>query len=256
MSAIPVGLQLFSVRGECQNDLANALKCVADIGYVGAEPWGYGGDKLEWLGHPAADIRKMFDDNGLSCMGIHLQTNALLGDNLKRTAEFNQILGNQFLIIAGDKARMSTRDTVMELAGILNTACAALKPEGLFVGYHAHPFDFEDFGDVVAWDLLFASTCDNVIMQVDVGNSARGGADPIRLLGQFPGRARSVHLKDFGGPEGSVIGEGTLDWPTIFRLCETVQKTERYVVEECGPNGLGFDVPARAFRNLQGMGKA
>ena len=30
---IPIGLQLFSVRGECVKDLPATLKAVADIGY-------------------------------------------------------------------------------------------------------------------------------------------------------------------------------------------------------------------------------
>ncbi len=47
---IPIGLQLFSVRGECSKDLPATIKAVSDIGYVGVEPWGYGGDKLEWMG--------------------------------------------------------------------------------------------------------------------------------------------------------------------------------------------------------------
>src|SRR5438067_11498709 len=108
MPNIPIGLQLYSVRGECSNDLPNTLKKVAEIGYEAVEPWGYGGDSLEWMGHSAQDIRKMLDDNGIRCCGIHLQTNALQGDNVQRTVELNQILGNRFLIIAMDKERMTS----------------------------------------------------------------------------------------------------------------------------------------------------
>ena len=117
---IPIGLQLFSVRGECSKDLPATLKAVKEIGYVGAEPWGYGGDKLEWMGWAVKDVRKMFDDNCLKCCGIHLSTGALLGDNLSRTIELNQELGNKFLIIAADSQRMKAVDTIMELADILN----------------------------------------------------------------------------------------------------------------------------------------
>ena len=66
---VPVGLQLFSVRGECQKDLPAALRAVADLGYAAAEPWGYSGEALEWMGWPVRDIRKMYDDAGLqSCI--------------------------------------------------------------------------------------------------------------------------------------------------------------------------------------------
>ena len=142
MARIPVGLQLFSVRGECSKDLPATLKAVAGLGYVAVEPWGYGGDKLEWMGHAPKAIRTMLDDNGLACCGIHLGTGALLGDNLARTIELNQALGNRFLIIAADKPRMSSLDGFKELAGILDGTAAKLKPLGMSTGYHAHPFDF------------------------------------------------------------------------------------------------------------------
>ena len=88
MAKIPIGLQLYSVRGEVSKDLPATLKSVAGLGYVGVEPWGYGGDKLEWMGHAPKDIRRMLDDNGLKCCGIHLATGALLGDNMNRTILF------------------------------------------------------------------------------------------------------------------------------------------------------------------------
>ncbi len=252
---IPIGLQLFSVRGECEKDLPAALKAVADCGYAGAEPWGYDGSSLEWKGHHCRDIRRLYDDNGLACCGIHLSTGALLGDNLSRTIEFNRTLGNPFLIVAMDKQRMSSVEGINELAGILNDAAENLRVEQMFTGYHAHGFDFATVGGRIAWDLLFENTRPEVIMQMDIGNCAGGGGDPLGTLLRFPQRARSVHLKDYGGPEDSVIGEGQADWPEIFRVCETMQNTEWYVVEEGSRDGLGFDIPRRSREALRRMGK-
>ena len=255
MAKIPIGLQLYSVRGEVQKDLAACLKSVAGLGYVAVEPWGYNGDKLEWMGHTPKDIRTMLDDNGLKCCGIHLGTVALLGDNLARTIELNKVLGNDFLIVAADKPRMSSRAGIAELAGILNDTAEKLKAQGMATGYHAHGFDFEKVEGEIAWDILFGSTRQDVIMQMDIGNCANGGGDPVGTLRKFPGRARSMHLKDYGGGPGSVIGEGKADWPVIFELCETIQPTEWYVVEEGGADGLGFDVSKRSLEALRRMGK-
>jgi sugar phosphate isomerase/epimerase len=254
MGSIPIGLQLFSVRGECQKDLAATLESVADIGYVGAEPWGYAGDVLEWMGHSADAIRAMYDDNGLTCCGIHLATVALM-DNLPRTVEFNKILGNNFLIIAADKQRMSSLETIEELAGILNAAAGIVADEGMYVGYHAHGFDFEVVEGQTAWEHLFGQTDDDVIMQMDIGNCAGGGGDPIAMLRKFPNRARSLHLKDYGGAPDSVIGEGEADWDTIWDLVENNQNTEWFVVEEGGREGLGFDICKRSLEALRAMGK-
>ncbi len=252
---VPVGLQLYAVRGECTRSLPATLEAVARLGYRGAEPWGYAGDAAAWLGVPAAELRRQFDDAGLACCGMHVATGALQGDNLQRTVELNQTLGNRFLIVAGDKARMSTMAGIRELAGILNDAAARLAPLGLLCGYHAHPFDFVTVDGEQAWYHLFRLTRPEVVMQLDIGNAAVGGGDPVAILKAFPGRARSLHLKDYGKP-GCVIGGGLADWPEIFRLCDAAQPVEWYVVEEGGPDGCGFDIPGRSLAALKAMGRA
>jgi sugar phosphate isomerase/epimerase len=254
--SIPIGLQLFSVRGEVEADLPATLKSVAEIGYAGAEPWGYNGESLAWKGHTADAIRAMYDDNGLKCCGIHLTTDALRGENLAHSIAFNRTLGNRFLIIAMDQKRMTSSAGVAELTAILNEASEKLAAEGMFAGYHAHGFDAALLEDGrIAWDALFSATRPEVIMQMDIGNYAGGGGDPIGTLRRFPNRARSVHLKEYGGAPDAVIGEGTADWPEVFRLCETEQNTEWYVVEEGGPDGFGFDVCRRSLEALRKMGK-
>jgi sugar phosphate isomerase/epimerase len=251
---IPIGLQLYAVRGACGRSLPETLKSVARIGYAGAEPWGYDGSTLSWHGHSPSDIRRMFDDHGLTCCGFHIATDALLGDNLKRTVELNRVLGNRLLIVAWDKPRMSSRAGILELAGILNDAATNVAAEGMLTGYHAHGFDFARVDGEIAWDVLFCNTRAEVIMQLDTGNCAAGGGDPIATLRKFPNRARSVHLKEFGGPSGSVIGEGKIAWPTVFELCRTTQNTEWYVVEEGDEHGSAFDIPRRSLRALRRMG--
>ncbi len=249
---IPVGLQLFSVREEVAKDIPATLKAIADIGYTAAEPWGYNGERLEWQGWKPADLRKVYDDHGLKCCGMHLRTEALMGDNLQRTIELNQTLGNRFLIIAADKGRMSSVDTIMELAGILNDVSEKLKPVNMLTGYHAHPFDFDIVEGQTAWERLFDNTKDDVVMQIDIANTMNGDGDPVAMLRKYPGRAKSVHLREKG--EGNVvIGEGEADWETIFELCETRHHPEWYVVEE--GSGEGFDVPRRSFEALKKFGK-
>jgi sugar phosphate isomerase/epimerase len=251
MTRARIGLQLFSVRGECQRSLPATLKETARIGYEGVELWGYMGDSLAWMSRSAAAIRSMCDDVGIACCGIHLSTAAMLGDHLTRTLEFSRILGARFLIVAIDHQRMSTRTGVRELAGILNDAAAKLAPHGMFTGYHAHPSDFVRVDGEVAWEALFRETAPSLIMQLDIGNTMRGGGDPVALLKRFPQRARTLHISDFGGAEDSAAGEGKADWAGIFGSCGTARTTEWYVVEQGGTEGIGFDIPRRSFAWLR-----
>lgn len=253
MAASAIGLQLYSVRGECEKDLPATLKAVAEIGYVGVEPYGYGGDTMVWQGHGAEDIRAMLDDLGLICCGIHLRTDALLGDNLARTIDFNQILGNRFLIIAADGPRMKSLSGIAELAGILNEAAGKLKEHGMATGYHAHAFDAEDVEGTPAWFRLFGQVAPEVVMQMDVGNYLSGGGDPIAAMRAFPNRACTVHVKDRNAPENGAIGQGEAPVVEFLELCARLHETEWYVVEECAPGGLGFEVVQRAYTALLGL---
>ena len=255
MTTPNVGLQLYSVRGECEKDLPATLKAVADIGYAGVEPYGYGGDAMVWQGHDAGEIRAMLNDLGLICCGIHLRTEALLGDNLARTIEFNHLLGNRFLIVAGDAPRMKTFEGIAELARILDDAAAACGDHGMFTGYHAHPFDAELVDGVPAWFRLFEQVAPEVIMQMDVGNYFRGGGDPIAAMRAFPKRARTVHVKDTNAPVNGAIGQGEAPVVEFLALCKDLHETEWYVIEECDPGGLGFEAPERAFAALAELRK-
>lgn len=255
MSAARVGLELFSVRAECTRDLRATLRTVASLGYEGVEPWGYDGSDVSWLGYDGLEIRRMLDEAGLACCGMHVEPRAVEGERLARAVGLSAILGNRCIIVAADKARMSSLAGIAELAGILNHAAERVARHGMYVGYHAHPFDFERVEGKVAWYELFGKTVPDVVMQMDNGNCARGGGDPLDALRAFPGRARTVHLKEHGGPPGSVIGEGAMDWAETFRLCETLHRTEWYIVEEGEAQGAGFDVCRRSREALRRMGK-
>jgi sugar phosphate isomerase/epimerase len=255
MSTARIGLQLYSVREECKRDLKRTVEMAGSLGYDGVEPWGYDGSDTSWLGHDGLELRRMLDATKLACCGMHVATQALEPGRLSRTVGLSLILGNPFIVVAADKARMSSAAGIAELAGILNRAADLAAPHGLRVGFHAHGFDFARVEGKVAWYTLFGQLVPEVVMQLDNGNCASGGGDPLDVLRSFPGRARTVHLKEHGGPPGSVIGEGSMNWPETFRLCETLHATEWYVVEEGEQEGSGFDVCRRSREALRRMGK-
>src|SRR5574340_1781866 len=89
---IPIGLQLYSVREDCAKDLPGVIQAVGKMGYQGVEFAGY-------HGRNAKDLRKLLDDNGLRCGGTHTALNTLTGDAFQGTVEFNQTLGNRYLIV-------------------------------------------------------------------------------------------------------------------------------------------------------------
>lgn len=242
---IPVGLQLYSLRNECAKDLPGMLTAVSKIGYKGVEFAGY-------HGRSAKDLRKLLDDNGLVACGTHTPYESVLGDKLKETMEFNQVIGNKFLIVPWMTGK--TKQEWLDKAKLFNELADKVKVQGMSVGYHAHSHDFEKFDGVSAWDLFFGNTKADVIMQLDTSNCCDGGADPVAVLKKYPGRVKSIHIKANGGGPEAVYGEDKVDWKSVFAFCETKGKTQWYVVEhETSKNPL--DAVTRSFAALKQMGK-
>ena len=222
---IPIGVQVYSVRELAAKDTGAMLKAIGEIGYKGVEYAGY-------YGHKAEELRKMQDDNGLVCCGTHTGVETLIGDEFKKTVEYNKILGNKFLIVpAGLEHALETRDGARMTAYLFNELADKAAEHGMLVGYHAHAGDLKTVDNTTPWDRFFSQTKKEVVMQLDTGNCHHGGADPVEVLKRYPGRATTVHVKTFGGNSDTVIGDDDTDWAGVFELCESTGGTEWYIVE-------------------------
>ena len=223
---IPVALQLYSVRGECEKDLPATLNAVGKMGYKAVEFAGY-------YKRDAKTLRKLLDDAGLKCCGTHTALDTLLGDKLAPTIEFNQTIGNKFLIVPSLSGKYTkTREGWADAAKIFNELSDKVQPQGLRVGYHNHTIEFKELEGEMPWDTFFGHTKKEVIMQFDTGNAMIGGGDATVFLKKYPGRAASVHVKPFSKKKGNALmGEDELPWKEIFRLCENGGGTEWYVIE-------------------------
>jgi len=225
MSRIPIALQLYSVREDCERDLSGTLAAVAKMGYEGVEFAGY-------YGRSARELRAMVDDLGLAVVGTHIGLDTLLGDQLQETVAFNRELGNRFLIVPGlPPERRSSRQAWLETARIFGQIAAELDQEGMFVGYHNHHIEFQPLDGELPWDTFFGNTPPEVVMQLDTGNALHGGVDPVPFLTRYPGRALTVHLKAYSAANPqALIGDDEVPWQKVFDLCETKGGTQWYIV--------------------------
>lgn len=230
MERMPVALQLWSVREDCARDLAGTLEAVAEMGYDGVEFAGYHG----WS---AGRLRDLLGDLGLHVAGSHVGIGTLIEEELERSIDFNRELGNRFLIVpALPEEMMGSREAWLKVAGILNGVAERLRPEGMRTGYHNHQVEFQGISGELPWDLVMGSTVDDVVMQFDVGNAMLGGVsaeDVFGFMRRFPGRARTVHLKEYSSVDGeALLGEGETPLREFMGLCESVGGTEWFIVEQ------------------------
>jgi sugar phosphate isomerase/epimerase len=221
---IPIGLELYSVRTLIPKDFPGTIEAIGKMGYQGVEFAGYHG----WDRKPK-ELRKLLDENGLKCCGVHTHLPTLEGDYLKKTADLHTILGNKFLICPS----LSAKDAAgwEELAKKFNDIALRAREFGMLVGYHSHASDFKNYGGKTSWEIFFDNTNPEVVHQLDTGNTLDGGGDPLALIKKYPGRTKTTHIKEHGGPANAALGEGTIDWKTMLQAYESVGGTEWYIVE-------------------------
>ncbi len=247
---IPIGFQLYTVRGEFDRDVPGTLKAIGQIGYQGVEFWGYAGTPEVYQKYSATQLRKLLDENGLKCCGMHVTLDAFADKNLKQTIENSHTLGGEYVNLAMAPEKMKSEAGIAELAELLNKTSDKLREAKLVAGYHCHGFDFAKINGRFAWEILFKQTKPAVNMQLDVGNCLSGGGDPIAMLKEFPGRTRTTHIKEHE--------DKTFDSPfykEIFQLLETTAGTKWYIVEMGSQDGTGFEVPKEALAKLRKLGK-
>ncbi len=231
MSAIPIGLELYSVRREFAKDPDGTLAAVKAMGYTG----------VEFAGPPAlsgAELRGLLDKHGLVCCGWHTPYDAVQDATLAATVALNRTVGNTAVIVPGLPGELTrTRADWLKVARFFNSLAERLAGEGMATGYHNHTAEFAPLEGEAPWDVLFANTDLRVIMQLDTGNALCGGGDCAAILARYPGRAVTVHLKPYrvGGTheEGfrPLIGDDSVPWQKVFRLCRGEAGTRWFIVE-------------------------
>ncbi len=207
------------------------LKEVSKIGYDGIEFAGY-------YNKSPQELKKMLDDLNLKVAGTHLGINTLLGDELKKTVEFNQILGNKYLIVPGLPEEMrSSNAKWLETAKLFNQISYEVGKAGLYVGYHNHHIEFEKKeGNETPFDVFFQNTDTRVLMQFDVGNAMHAGItndDVSKIIKSYPKRALTIHAKEYSSKnDKALVGEREVNWRDFIKLCSSIGDTEWYIIEQ------------------------
>ena len=250
--------QIWPFREYFGADMAGTLERIADSGFVGVElcRWYNWTDMFDkWA---AEDILAACQRVGIQVVSSHVSYPMIFEENLDELARFCHTVGMKYAIVAAvQEEQMGSREAILGVAALFNAAAEALKPEGIRIGYHNHDFDFkplpEDGG--LPWDVFFDNTDPEVVMQIDIGNALQGGADPIRYLKKYPGRARLVHLKEYAAdkPPGA-IGDGEVNWKDVREVCEELHQPDWYIIEQEEKEYDPWVSAIRSLDYLRGMG--
>lgn len=250
--AIPVALQLYTVRDEAARDFAGTLDAVAAMGYTAVELAGYGGMEV-------VALRAKLGSLGLAVAGSHVAWPRLEGE-LSRVMEECHMLRCQHVVCPALPSTLRTAkgyQAVAEQFAAIGQTCAANE---LTFCYHNHAWEFEtEIDGTNAYDWLLTHTDRaRVQFELDAFWVVKAGRNPADYLSRFAGRFPLVHLKDISDDARETfapVGAGKLDFAPIFGTAESTG-TAWYIVEQDKADGPALDAARLSLDNLRAMGKA
>jgi len=264
-----VGVQLFSVPKALDTDFAGTIKMLANIGYkevelFGPYPFSTQAAKDSWrpigeslgfkgsgfFGHSVKDVKAVLSQNDMSAPSMHSDLDTLQ-NAMGKLAEAAHVLGSTYVVLPAipqDKRR--TLDDYKKMAEIFNSIGENAKKAGVRFCYHNHGYGLkEKNGQVPLRVLLDHTDASLVFLEMDLFWTTAGGADPVSLFNQYPGRYRMVHVKDmtkkvhFSGdgddpkewvellPYMTSAGSGALDLKTILTAASR-RGVDHFIVEQ------------------------
>jgi sugar phosphate isomerase/epimerase len=243
-----VGVQLYSLRDDARRDLERTIAQIAAAGYHDVELLG----SMNNFDMPPAKLRAILDRNGLRAPSTHVGGNAL--DDLSRQLDDAQTLGHAYVVVASlPIAGERTLDEYRRWADKLNEAGRKSRERGVWIGFHNHASDFVAVGGDVTYDVLAARIDPSVVrLQLDTGNLAMAGRDPIEYMKRFGERYWSFHIKDvprLRAESDTELGKGIIDFRTLLRSIDRIDEKHLFVEQETYP-GAPLESIQRDFSYL------
>ncbi len=242
MTKLPIGLQLYSIRGDMEKDFFGTLKKVKEMGY----------DAVEFAGlfdKDPAEIKAKCGELGLEPISAHVGMPVLLPD-IEGVVKMYSDIGCKFIAIPWANAETDLPGGTNYgnfLANVKKVAEVAHK-FGITLCYHNHDFEFEKVDGVYKLDRLYADTTpDELQTQLDTCWVRVGGEDPANFVKKYTGRAPMVHIKDY-------VGEKNANMYELIDGGEVKEKKEEAKPFELRPVGYGVQDVASIIKAAEEAG--
>ena len=240
-----IGLELYSVRREMAKDFDGTLAAIRRIGYTDVELlWSFNN-----FGKSPAEVKAALQREGLRAPSAHLSPTAILV-GWERRLEIARTLGHDYLIVPSLTADTSrTLDDWRDWADKFNAAGAVARRAGIWLAFHNEPDHVKPIDGQIPYDLFLQRTDPSVVRhQLDFGNMALGGGDPMRYLERYRDRYWSFHIKDVVADRSkdTELGTGVLDLRRLISAIQNADAKPCYVEQEGSADSL-----ASARRNFE-----
>ncbi len=219
-----IGLQLYSVRQDMNEDAEATVASVGEMGYRFVEAAGYSEGKF--YGMSPADFKALCETNGLEFLGSHAGQDIPDSANWDKTMAWwdecidaHAAAGVKWIVqpFMGSTGYDSL-DGLKRYCEYFNTVGEKCNAQGIRFGYHNHANEFTTLHDgkpVYDW-MLELTDPEKVMFQMDLYWAVEGGKDPVDYFNQYPGRFELWHIKD----KAEVGESGMIDFENIFAARE------------------------------------
>lgn len=248
--ALPIAVQVYSVRDYASKDLRGTLEKIKAMGYDGVEFAGlYQNDPQE--------IKKMCEEIGLVPISAHVPYRDMIADP-KGILEKYATVGCKFVavpyLVPEDRPGTEGFSDVIKNVKMLGEVAKNL---GMTLLYHNHDFEFMKLDGKYALDILYDEVpADLLQTELDTCWVNIGGEVPAEYIKKYSGRSPVVHLKDFYGEKSDdmyeligiekkatntgtfefrPVGYGVQDWYRILKAAEQAG-AEWVIVEQDRPS--------------------
>ena len=199
--ALPVAVQVYSVRDDAKADLRGTLEKIKEIGYDGVEFAGLDHQDPE-------DIKKMCEEIGLVPLSAHVPYVDMVAnpDILKDYAT----IGCKFVAVPYlmPEHRPENEAFFTEVVPNIKMLGAKAKEYGITLLYHNHDFEFIKVDGKYALDILYEEVSADLLQtELDTCWVNVGGEVPADYIRKYAGRCPVVHLKDFYGEKSDDMYE-------------------------------------------------
>ncbi|MBN8592634.1 MAG: sugar phosphate isomerase/epimerase [Anaerolineae bacterium] len=248
--ALPIALQLYTVRDLLQQDFDGVIQRIAEVGYLGVEAAGV-------YGRSAVDAARLFRSLGLTVTSAHMPLP--VGEKRQQVIDTMGELGTTNLICAWmPEDRFTSVDTIKQVCEELNAGARAAHEAGLSFAYHNHWWEPARLDSRIIMDIMQEYLDPSVKFEIDVYWVKVAGLDPAALITDLGARVPLVHLKDGSGDRSqamTAVGQGIIDSKSVAAAAENVG-ANWLIVEMDRVDGDVLAAVTESYRYVIGQGLA
>src|SRR4030095_5407230 len=150
---------------------------------------------------------------------------------LNRQLEHAHTLGQQYIVVASLPIEGQRKlDDYRRWAARRNEAGQRTSREGVHIGFHNHAGDHALIDGEEPYDLLVERTDPAFVrLQLDTGNAAMGGRDPLEYLRRYGNRHWLFHIKDvpkLGATADAELGKGVIDFRRVLASIDNIENKQ------------------------------